>query len=273
MNTRRPMPMPMLALSLLLSMTLVLAGSVVQAQQATPLQGGVSTYAAVAKPLDPLLWPGNNFDKDVARSLLHDPVQESSIWHRIPDWESGNWEGKQATNVRAIKYINGAPVECQPIGVHTAEGKFTKGLLRDKKGDIWHWYQSDYWTETDQGEQKVVSYILYSSPGQGEYPDFYAESVDFSVDKASNQIASLRRAKCWTRYINLGAGMFKEESLRTNYDINGNPTSTTINTALQKRTQAFSAYEASFASKKAIVSDFSNYLRTHGFANLVPAVK
>jgi hypothetical protein len=233
------------------------------------LQGGVTQYAAESKPLDPLLWPGNNFDKDVARSLLRDPDQESSIWQRIPDWEAGNWEGKQATNVRALKYINGTPVDYPPIGVHKAEGKFTKGLLRDKVGDIWHWFQSDYWSETDHGDQKVISYIIYSAPGSGQFPDFYAESVDFNVDKASNQIVTLRRAKCWTKYTNLGPGLIKEESLRTNFDTQGHPTATTFNTALDKRAEAFSAYEASFAGRKNIVDSFNNYLRTHGAANLI----
>jgi hypothetical protein len=245
----------------------------VLAQGTTPLQGFIQTYAPESKPLDPLLWPGNKFDKQVARSLLHDPNGEASMWRRIPEWQAGRWEGTQAVNTRAFKYVNGVPVDCQPIGVHEAFDRFIKGVLKDSEGQIWHWYKSDYWSETDHGDELTESYVLYSSMGGGEYPDFYAESVDFNIVKATSEIISLRRAKAWTRYIKLGPGLIKEETLRTNFDLQGHPDSTTFNTAVERRTQPFSAYEATFTARKSVVEDFHKYLRQHGLECLIPAVK
>lgn len=247
-----------------------IATSTALSQDAPLLRGSATEFVRPSPALDPLLWPGNNFDKDAARSLLRDQTKDSSIWQQIPEWQAGNWEGKQAVNTRAIKFVNGTPMEYPPLGVHQAEGQFTKGLLKDKNGGIWHWLQSDYWTETDQGENKACSYVVFCSPGGGEYPDFYAESVDFKVNKASNQIVTVRRAKTWTRYLNLGPGTLKEESVRSNFDQNGNPTAITYNTALEKRTEAFSSYEPSFASKKTIVESLHSYLKQHGLSNLIP---
>jgi hypothetical protein len=248
------------------------AGAVtpVPAEEKTPLQGFVEQYAVDSKPLDPLLWPGNKFDKEVARSLLRDPLQSQNIWRRIPDWQAGSWEGSQAVNTRAIKYVNGVPVDCTPIGVHDAADRFIKGLLRDKSGEIWHCYTSDYWSQTDHGFETTESYVLYSSPGGGDYPDFYSESVDFIVDKVSRKILWLRRAKAWTKYTQLSPGMIKEETLRTNFDLQGKPDATTFTTAVERRTRPFSAYEANYAARKSVVEDFSNYLRKHGLASLIP---
>ncbi|MBX9687841.1 MAG: hypothetical protein K2X27_14140, partial [Candidatus Obscuribacterales bacterium] len=216
------------AATVLLLAVLLFSAPLCKSQPAT-LKGQATHYADNSQPLDALLWPGNNFDKDAARALLREPSGESSIWAPIPEWEAGDWESKQAVNTRAVKYIGGQAMDIQPLGVHKSEGRFTKGLLRDRKGDIWHWFQSDYWTETDLGDLKVASYIRYSSPGGGEYPDFYAESVDFKILKASNQIATVRRSKTWTRYQDLGSGTLKEESVRTNYDERGTATATSFN--------------------------------------------
>lgn len=240
------------------------------AQQQAPLQGFVEQYAQESKPLDPLLWPGNKFDREVARSLLRDREQESGVWSRIPEWQSGKWQGNQAVNTRAIKYMNGLPVDCQPIGVHDAADMFIKGIVRDKKGDIWHWFKSDYWSETDHGDELTESYVLYSSPGGGDYRDFFAESVDFNVDKMSNRILALRRAKAWTRYINLSPGMMKEETVRSNFDLQGHPTATTFNTAVERRIKPFEAYAPALASKKPIMDEFVKWLHGHGLDSLIP---
>jgi len=249
----------------------LLSAPLISAQEKAPLQGSVQQFAEPAKALDPLLWPGNNFDRAAARSLRRDPNQEPSKWQKIPDWQAGNWACEQAVNTRAIKYLNGAAVETQPLGVHKSMGSFTKGLLKDKNGGVWNWLQSDYWIATDHGQQIQQSYVIYTSAGGGDYPDFYAESLDFNVDKNANQILTSRRAKVWTRYTKLAPGMLKEETLRTNYDFQGHPTVTAFNTALYKRTETFESYYPGFASKKAIVDNFHNYLRAHGFANLIPA--
>lgn len=236
----------------------------VRSQEQVPmLRGQATQYAEAIKPLDPLLWPGNNFDKQAAESLLKDPSQNSALWAEIPEWQSGEWESKQAVNTRAIKYINGTPVDVQPIGVHTSEGRFTKGILKDKKGLIWHLFQSNYWTDTDLGDFKIQSYVMYSAPGSGDH-DFYAESVDFKVSKANNQIGSVRRAKSWTRYTNLSPGTIKEETIRTNYDEQGRPTATSFNSALSKRIASFNTYEPGFAAKSAIVASLNKHLRQRG---------
>jgi hypothetical protein len=241
-----------------------------QQQPSTFLKGSADEYSVISKPLDPLLWPGNNFDKDAARSLLYDQSKESSIWKRIPEWQAGNWEINQAVNTKAVKYVNGVPVEVTPLGVHKAAAIFTKGMERDRKGDIWHWFQSDYWTETDQGSDKAVSYILFSSPGQASDCDFYAEAVEFKVNKATNIIGSVRRSRQWTRYINLGKDSMKEESIRSNFDQQGSPTATTWNSALDKRSAPFTAYEKDFAANKEMQTSFQSYLRKHGLESLIP---
>jgi hypothetical protein len=256
----------------LLTIFAALAVSNSQAQVSTPLQGIVQQYASETKPLHPSLWPGRNFDKEAARKILHNPEQETGIWHRIPDWQSGNWEASEAENIRAIKYIDGVPSERQPIGKHKASGQFKKGLLADKKKEIWHMYPSDYWTETDHGDQIVESYVLYSSPGAAEFPDLYAESVDFNIDKTSKRILSVRHAKVWTRYVNAGPGVMREETLRTNFDEQGHPTATSLNVCMNKRTQPFALYAASFLSNKAIVTDFFNYLQEHDLSSLKPTL-
>ena len=237
--------------------------------QAPVLQGSAK-YSDNIGPLDPLLWPGNNLDKDAARSLLRDPSQESAIWAQIPSWEAGEWAGNQAVNTRAIRYINGAPIDVKPLGVHTSIGKFNKGYLRDAKGNVWHLFNSDYWTETQLEDCTLMSYVVFCSPGGGDYPDFYAESVDFKVIKPINQIQSVRKAKTWTRYTNLGSGTLKEDSVRTNFDQQGHATATSFNTALSKQTAPFSAYEQSFATKPNIVKSFHNYLHLHGLDSLIP---
>lgn len=234
------------------------------AQSPPMLRGSATQYSEAIPPLDPLLWPGNKLDKDAAQALLRDPSQATAVWAQIPEWQAGEWQCNQAVNTRAIRYMNGMAVECQPIGVHTSQGEFTKGILKDKLGNIWHLFQSGYWTDTMLDDFKIVSYVIYSSPGGGEYPDLYAESVDFKVIKTTEQIATVRRAKSWTRYINLSPGTIKEETVRTNYDEQGHPTATSFNTALAKRIAAFSTYAPGFASKPAIVSSLNAFLKSRG---------
>lgn len=242
--------------------------------QAMAQQGvlqGSAQYSANSGAIDPLLGPGNILDKDAARALLRDPSQESAIWAPIPPWEAGDWSSNQAVNTRAIKYTNGMAVDVQPLGVHTSIGKFNKGYLRDAKGTIWHLFNSDYWTETVLDDCTLVSYIVFCSPnGSPDYPDFYAESVDFKVAKPSNQILSVRKAKTWTKYTNLSDGTIKEDSLRTNFDQSGSPTVTSLNSALAKRIAPMASYEKSFSSNPRIVKSFSNYLKLHGLEALIP---
>lgn len=262
------------ALRLVFSLIVLPIVPAAHCQQQTPLlQGSAVEYAENVQPIDPLLWPGNQFDKNAARALLHPKKDRSEIWGQIPEWQAGEWESRQAVNTRAIKYENGVAVEVTPIGVHTSIGKFNKGMLRDRKGNIWHLYQSDYWTETDLGQLKVLSYVRYSSPGSsGAYKDFYAESIDFKVAKNSNAISSVRKARTWTRYSDLGAGSLKEESVRTNYNERGQPTSTSYNTALSKLTMRFDHYEPAFKAKPAIVESLNIFLKQHALDDLlIPA--
>ena len=232
---------------------------------------GSAQYSANSGAIDPLLWPGNTLDKDAARAMLRDPSQESAIWAPIPTWEAGDWTSNQAVNTRAIKYVNGMAMDIQPLGVHTSMGKFNKGYLKDARGTVWHLFNSDYWTETVLDDCTLVSYIVFCSPnGSPDYPDFYAESVDFKVAKPSNQILSVRKAKSWTKYTNLADGTIKEDSLRTNFDQSGQATVTSINTALAKRTAPFSSYEKSFSSNPKIMKSFSDYLNAHGLQALLP---
>src|SRR6185369_12586108 len=94
-----------ICLAMFLGSTIFITSGLAQ-EQPFFLKGSVEQYSAASKPLDPSLWPGNDFNKQAAHSLLRNPEQEASIWHRIPEWEAGKWEGNQAVNVRAIKYIN-----------------------------------------------------------------------------------------------------------------------------------------------------------------------
>ncbi len=244
-----------------------------RSQSPTPLLQGSAKYSENSRALDPLLWPGNMLDKDAARALLRDSTLERAIWAPIPDWEAGDWASNQAVNTKAIKYMNGQPYEVKPLGPHTSIGKFNKGYLKDARGTIWHLFNSDYWTETQLGNSTLVSYVVFCSPGGGEFPDFYAESVDFEVVKPAYQILRVRRAKSWTRYTDLGNGMLKEETVRTNFDENGHAAATSFNTALAKRTAPFSSYAASFAANKNIVKNFHDYLHAHKLDSLIPASK
>lgn len=262
--------MSLLAMTMLLLVFFALALAPHSSHAQGPVLQGSAKYSDNTGPLDPLLWPGNNLDKDAARALLRDPSQESAIWAPIPEWESGEWAGNQAVNTRAIRYVNGQAMDVKPLGVHTSIGKFNKGYLRDAKGGVWHLFNSDYWTETQLDDCTLMSYVVFCSPGGGEYPDFYAESVDFKVIKPSNQIVTVRKAKTWTRYTNLSPGTIKEDSVRTNFDQAGHATATSFNTALSKRTAPMSSYERSFASNPNIVKSFHNYLHAHGLDQLIP---
>lgn len=266
--------MPSLSLFLLVLILpavclLIRAQSARAQEQSTMLKGSAVEYAENVQPIDPLLWPGNSFDKNAARSMLKHQDKSGQIWGQVPEWRAGEWHSLQAVNTRAIKYTNGIAHEVTPIGVHTSAGSFNYGLLRDKEGNIWHLYQSDYWTETDLGDMRIVSYVRYSSPGStGAYKDFYAESIDFKVSKGTNQIGSVRKARTWTRYSPLGPGKLKEESVRTNYNEKGQPTATSYNTSLNTMGKSFNEYEASFRAKAAIVQSLNNYLKEHGLEHL-----
>jgi len=175
------------------------------------------------EPLDPVLWPGNYFDKEAATALLKDDAQSSSIWKKIPAWQAGNWEQTQATITKAVKYINGQPaIENIPIGVYTAKRFENFGWQKDKNNDIWQLYSLGYWTKTELDDCKAYySYIKFSAPGANDYPDYYAEMVSFYVDRATNKILDVQQGKQWNRYIYLAPDIMKEEAVYTVFNEKG----------------------------------------------------
>lgn len=229
------------------------------------------------KPLDPLLCPGNYFDKTVATALSKDKSISSNTWKKIPAWQAGNWETNQATGTRAIQYIDGKPYALAPRGVYRCNFRETLGWQRDKNGDIWDRYAFNYWTETDFDDYKSFSYIKFRVPGVDDYPNSYGESTDFDVDNETKKIIDVKQCKTWIKISYIAPGIIKEDSVATVYDKAGLPVQSAWNTSIQKRVEPFFLYENSVCdssyTNKQIHGDFVNYLKNNGLAKLIPTGK
>jgi hypothetical protein len=216
-------------------------------------------------PLDPLLWPGNYFDKKVATALLKDSSQHGSTWRKIPDWQAGQWQCLQATNTQDLGYLNGIPAaQIDPKGVYTCQSKFTVGQEKDKKGEIWERFTSGYWTEADHGSRTGFSYVNFQAPGVYDYPDSYGESITFEVDKATNKIIAVHRRRTWTQYLYVTPDTMKEEDVHTAYNEKGEPVLSSWNAVLLRRVGPF------IASKEPS-SDFLIHLAENDLWDLIPA--
>jgi hypothetical protein len=233
---------------------------------------GQLQYSAKVAPLDPVLWPGNNFDKDVAQALLKDKTGSSVAFHKIPKWLAGEWQSKQSTCTRAARYVDGQPVDTQPLGVHDAAGRFTQGTLRDKNGDIWGEYSSNYWTQTNHGRGGMAySFHVLSDRGNDEYPDLYTESVDFVVDPYTRKIASVQRRRAWDRYVNVAPGIIKDEQLHTVLNERGEAFFTAWNVAVWRRIEQFSSYERRLADRQGREQRFRAFCKKNGLGDLLPS--
>jgi len=227
-----------------------------------PLQAGVE-FSEKIQSLDPVLWPGNVFDKEVAKALLKSEASTKSIWSKIPTWQAGEWESEQATTTQAVKYQNGQPVTDNSLGVYTAKNKVYLGHEIDKNSNIWQLYDSGYWTNTDHGDSVGYAYVKSHMPGDSDYPDEYGESVVFEVDKLTNKIIDVQQRKTWGKYVPIEDGLMKEEDVHTVYDEHGEPIETAWNTSLCRRKKTFSEH----GSDKAKYSDFVAYLKNSGLKN------
>ncbi len=116
-----------------------------------------------AEPLDPLLLPGNLFDKEVAAALLGRTGIPNKLWCKIPSWQAGAWGTEQATGTRTVYYKNGLAEDREPTGVYKMAGVSTCGHLKDKNGDIWNQYSTGKWTETQYDDRLSYSYIYISN--------------------------------------------------------------------------------------------------------------
>jgi hypothetical protein len=221
-------------------------------------------------PLDPVLWPGNYFDKEVATALLKDETHISNIWKKIPTWQAGEWKTTQATNTKSLIYKSGFPYGTVIGGVYTSKGEETEGKQKDKNGEIWEQYGSNYWTETDHGDTKAMSYVTLDLPGAYDYPDSYTESVVFTLDKASNKITAVCQKRCWSKLINVAPGIMKEEEVHTAFDESGKPTVSAWNTSIMKRTHLFSEYDGKLVDDKELQRDFVSYLINNGLRDVIP---
>ncbi len=234
-----------------------------------PVQKSVDTQEKI-KPLDPVLWPGNYFDKEVATALLKDNTVPSSTWKKIPPWQAGRWESKQATNTRGIKYVHGQPVALNTLGVYTCKMAETSGWQRDKTGGIWDRFESNYWTETDYDDLKALVYVKFRVPGTDEYPDSYHESISFDIDKKTNKITDVQQRKTWTKVSFVAPGIIKQDSVHTIYNESGEPEKSAWNTILCKRVGPFTALGSTYkATSEQMHQDFVNYLKSNGMSNLI----
>lgn len=222
-----------------------------------------------AEPLDPLLLPGNLFDKEVAAALLRKAEKPNKLWHKIPSWQAGFWKTEQATGTRTIYYKNGLVEEAEPLGVYKMAGEFTEGLLEDKNGDIWDHYSTGKWTETQYDERVSYSYIYFQSAGKGDYPDLYTKMASFIVDPNSRKIESVHRSKNWTRRINLAPGIIKEERVKTVLADSGSPELTSWDTLISRRSKTFSSYENRLKDQKQLEASFREFCRSEGLGDLL----
>lgn len=227
--------------------------------------------AGPVKALDPVLWPGNYFDKDVAAALLGDRSINRSIWKKVPEWQVGSWQSTQSTNTRRLQYFNGKPSSyATPMGVYTAKGGGSIGWQKDKNGDVWDHFKSGYWTEAEFDTIYEYTFVKFRIPGAYEYPDEYAESITFGVDKGSKKITSVQRCRTWARYVNVAPGIMKKDQVDTIYNQKGNPDCSAWNTCVLKRVQTFSDNEAKLNQDEDLRLDFVKYLTANGLQDLIP---
>jgi hypothetical protein len=259
----------LLHLTMGLSLVFISAGF---AQEPTlvPLKTGIE-FSEKMPPLDPVLWTGNYFDKEAATALLKQRSSTTKagchIWRKIPKWMAGTWESTQSTETRSVHYKDGQPAsEENPMGVYTAKAAETIGWQKDRNGDIWEEYDSDYWTEVDYGDYIGYQFITVSSPGVADYPDIYTESVNFAVDKATNKILHAAPYRAWGKHTFVAPEIMKEQEVHTTYDEHGLPESTAWNTTLHRRIEPFVVFRDSY-------KDFVTYLNNNGLADLIPLTK
>jgi len=216
------------------------------------------------KRLDPKLWPGNNFDKKLATALLNDRTKGHHIWENIPDWRSGGWQCSQETNTRWQKFVDGkTPLEQKPLGVHPAAGAESIGLQKDKYGNIWDEFGGGYWQEMDYATDKGHTYVKFRVPGDATNTDYYAESVEFDVDKRTNKIKSVQQRRTQSRSAYVAPDILKEEEMHTAYNEKGQPIESAWNTILLKRISPFAAIDSER-------SDFVRFLTAKGLQSLIP---
>jgi hypothetical protein len=221
-------------------------------------------YNSPPKCLPPRLWPGNYFDRKLATSLLRDRTKGHHIWRNIPDWRAGSWTCWQETNTRWQKYVNGTTaIEQKPLGIHPAAGAESIGLERDRYGTVWDEFGGGYWQEMDYAADKGHTYVTFRVPGDYSNTDYYAESVEFDVDKRTNKIKSVEQRRTKSRSTYIAPDRMKEEEMHTVYNEKGKLIESAWNAIELKRISSFAEVESER-------SDFVRYLTEKGLQNLIP---
>lgn len=238
------------------------------------LKGNVN-FAKPIKPVDPLLWPGNEFNEDAATSLLKGDSEIPDIWRKIPSWEAGAWESTQAVNFRVVRYQNGQTLAGKPTGVYKYKTDIMLGWQKDINREIWDWCQTNRWTITDHDKTTSHSYIIKANlPEASEDFDQHYETIEFVVDKATGKITDTHRRHSWVKYIYIAPGLMKEETVHTAYELDGTPDSSSWNSTLLKRTCPFDSVEiySNSANYKEAKLSFISFLTKNELANLLPPV-
>lgn len=223
-----------------------------------------------AQPLNPLLLPGNLFDKELATSILRIPGKSQQQWYKVPSWQAGSWKSEEGTGTRYQVYENGKPVEKEPWGHGKVVSEFDRGQLKDKNGDIWDVYSSG-WVEVDYGDQLGYGYIVFQSAGNQHYPNLYSERVQFLVDPETRRIKEVYRATSRNIVKFIAPGIIKTDTLQTKFKDSGLLESKDWSEIISHRTESFSSYEHKLRDQEKMKASFRAYCKAEGLGDLLPA--
>ena len=130
-----------------LAIVLCLIGliSSAHAESAGVLRAGISTNIYQKQSaLDPILWVGNQFDKQTATNLLKVRAENFHVWRVTPNWLAGRWQYTQTTTSRAANYVGGQPeFDNKNLSTYSSKAVYILGEQRDRNGAIWDQYGSD----------------------------------------------------------------------------------------------------------------------------------
>ncbi len=114
------------------------------------------------RPLDPRLWKGSTFSKELTERLLKDNQVSPTFWYRVPSWCAGRWESTTATTTYMKDNRTGKVDENSTV--YECRGRETIGHQFDRQKGIWNFCRENVWTHGQMTDYETHSFLFYSHP-------------------------------------------------------------------------------------------------------------
>ncbi len=218
------------------------------------------------RPLDPRLWKGSLFNKELTERLLRDTRVSPTFWYRVPSWCAGRWESTEATTKYMKDHRSGKEDANQTV--YECRGRETIGHQFDRQKGIWNFCRENVWTHGQMQDYETNSFLFYSHPLRITQKEVVVlgKMAVFEVN-AKGRIISSYKTEVIDTMTPFDDSALLDEQTKLVFNDEGKPVTTIKTQVLWKRITDFQPVNDS--KGLALKPLFTQFLREQGLKDLI----